>query len=260
MPSIAFACAKGGVGKTTLAVNFSIALTLFGKRALLVDADLAGANVSVFLGVGKSKKAPMTTPITLHEVLMGEASPKEAIYEAHGLKFVPSSLALESFLKVTPERLREAIREYSRAFDYVIVDTAPGLGKITRTSLKAVDGVIIVTTPDLAALAGALKTRVMADKLGLNIEGVLVNMYDRFKGAKRKEIEVALEARILGYLPFEPKVQVCCLKGEPIVLKYKNVKFSQELMKACADFLGVEYKVRRVSFLRRLREILKRKR
>src|SRR3989338_8722844 len=101
--SIAIVSGKGGVGKTSICANLGIALAQRGVSVCLVDADIAMANLSLLLGMQSS-------PITLHDVLLGEAGVQDAIYDGpKGVKFVPSGLSLENYRRVDSERLAKVV-------------------------------------------------------------------------------------------------------------------------------------------------------
>jgi len=118
---ITLASGKGGVGKTSITANIGIALAQQGQRVLLVDADVAMANLSLLLGMQSS-------PITLHDVLLGEANSQDSIYDGpEGINFIPSGLSLESYKRVDSERLEAIISEVASNYDYVLLDAAEPL-------------------------------------------------------------------------------------------------------------------------------------
>src|SRR3989344_3148945 len=120
---IALASGKGGVGKTTITANLGIALAQRGQRVLLIDADIAMANLSLILGMHSS-------PITLHDVLLGEASIQDAIYDGPaGIAFIPSGLSLESYRRVDSERLEQVVESIKDQFDFILLDAPAGIEK-----------------------------------------------------------------------------------------------------------------------------------
>ncbi|MDK2869676.1 MAG: septum site-determining protein MinD [Pyrococcus sp.] len=144
--SIVFASGKGGTGKTTTVANIGVALAQFGKDVILIDADITMANLSLILGMED-------IPITLHDVLAGEAELKDAIYEGPaGVKVIPGGLSLEKVKKARPERLRELIREISQMGDFILIDAPAGL-ELTSVTALLIGKELIVDTVRISGRA-----------------------------------------------------------------------------------------------------------
>ena len=183
---VTFANQKGGVGKTTSAINVAAALGAMGKRTLLVDSDPQGNASS---GVGVVKKE-MTS--SLYPVLLQLKEPAEAIRTTpfENLSVLPSSieLAAAEFELVDAERregrLREALDAVRDAYDYIIVDCPPSLGILTINALTAADGVVIPMQCEYYALEGLSQLTVTIRQVrraynpALEITGILVTMYN----------------------------------------------------------------------------------
>jgi chromosome partitioning protein len=198
---IAIANQKGGVGKTTTAINLGASLAVAEKRTLVVDIDPQG-NATSGLGVEQSESLP-----TIYDVLVGQRPATEAVLrEVHFpfLDLVPSTRDLvgaEIELVDAAQRekiLRQALAPLRGAYDFILVDCPPSLGLLTLNTLTAADSVLIPIQCEFYALEGLsqLLNTIRLVQRGLNpsldIEGVLLTMFDRRLNLSR---QVAAEAR-----------------------------------------------------------------
>ncbi len=177
---------KGGVGKTTTAVNLAACLGDAGKRVLLVDIDPQG-NASSGLGIGKKGLSGSS-----YEVLIGEMQADDAIRpsSAKNVDIMPSNIALagaELELCELPNRagrLREAVKPLRHRYDFILVDCPPSLGMLTINAFAASDSVLIPIQCEFYALEGlsqlvnTLRQVKHTYNPKLEIEGVLFTMYD----------------------------------------------------------------------------------
>ena len=183
---IAFANQKGGVGKTTSAVNIAAALGLLGHRVLLCDCDPQGNTTS---GVGISKK---NIRVSTYDILIGRVQTNEAIMhtEFKNLDLLPSNMNLagaEFELVDAPEResrLKKALDQVRGDYDYMIVDCPPSLGILTLNTLVAADGVVIPMQCEYYSLEG-LSQFIMSIRQvksrwnpAIDITGILLTMYN----------------------------------------------------------------------------------
>ncbi|HIP84151.1 MAG TPA: septum site-determining protein MinD [Methanothermococcus okinawensis] len=234
--SIAIASGKGGTGKTTISANLAVALAKLGKDVIVLDADIAMANLELVLGVeGKGK--------TLNDVLAGKASIEEAIYEGPaGVKVIPAGISLDAFRKARPEKLEEVLKKLHDMAEIIIIDCPAGIGKEALTAISAAENLILVVNPEISSIADALKVIAIAKKLGTNVLGAIINRTMKEDSElSAKAIATILEVPILGVVPEDPNVRKCAAFGEPIVLKYPDSPAAQAIMEIAAKLIGKKY-------------------
>ncbi len=183
---IAIANQKGGVGKTTTAVNLGACLSTLGRKVLIVDIDAQGNTTS---GVGINKA---DVEYCIYDILINEIHPKQAIVDTAlpNLKLIPATIQLAGAeIELVPTisrevRLKKALAMVRNEFDYILIDCPPSLGILTINSLTASDSVIIPIQCEYYALEGLsqlLNTIRLVQKhlnTSLQIEGVLLTMFD----------------------------------------------------------------------------------
>lgn len=195
---IALVNQKGGVGKSTTAVNLSAALALAGKRVLVIDADPQG-NATTGLGIDKSRLA-----LDIYHVLVQDVPLEQVLVqtEVPNLVLAPATINLagadvELVAALSREtRLRQALAPIASNYDFVLIDSPPSLGLLTINALTAADECLIPVQAEFYALEGlAQLTSVIwrvRDALNpsLHVSGVLVTMFD---GRTRLAVEVIRE-------------------------------------------------------------------
>lgn len=183
---LAFANQKGGVGKTTSAVNIAAALGKSGKKVLLVDMDPQGNATS---GVGIDKKQIKKT---VYEVLISTAKPEEAILTTKfkNLALMPANMSLVGAeVDLLEEekreyRARNALEPLKEQYDYIVIDCPPALSMLTINALAAADGIVIpmqceyFALEGLSQLAGTIKRVRQLYNPKLQITGILLTMYN----------------------------------------------------------------------------------
>jgi ATP-binding protein involved in chromosome partitioning len=240
---VAVASGKGGVGKSTVAVNLACALSQLDCAVGVMDADIYGPSVPKMMG---TVERPSVTDDKLDPV------------EKFGLRMMSMALLLDESAPVIwrGPMIMKAIQQFTRAvnwgnLDVLIVDLPPGTGdaQLSLVQTIAVDGGVIVTTPQDVALDVARRGIVMFEKVNIPILGIIENMSyyvcphcgehdDVFgHGGGRNEAQ-RMEVPFLGEIPLFTEVRVCGDHGEPIVLAAPDSKPSQAFLQCARAVLN----------------------
>lgn len=218
---------KGGVGKTNLALNISIAMADRGTRVILFDADLGLANVDIILGL-----APR---YNLHHVIRNEKEIRDILITGpKGLKIIPGGSGVFELANLPETELKRVITELGRLdgeSDYMVIDTGAGISNNVLSFVLAADEIIVVTTPEPTAMTdayGMIKAAASRDALGrINIivnrvssetEGILV-------GQKLKSVAerfLGVQIHILGHVLEDRAVEESVMKQEPFFVGFPS--------------------------------------
>jgi len=238
---IAVSSGKGGVGKSTVAVNLALSLARQGKRVGIMDADVYGPNLPLMLGVDAAPAVRDEKIIPL---------------EAHGLKIMSIGFLIEKeqpaiwrgpiVMKIITQFLRDVLWG---ELDYFFVDMPPGTGDAQLSLVQAthVHGAVIVTTPQQVAVGDALRGVKMFERVGVPVLGIVENMswFENPEtgkpiavfgsgGGARLAQETALP--LLGQIPLDPRIQEGGDTGRPIVA-------AEPASKAAREFESIAAKV-----------------
>lgn len=246
---VAVANQKGGVGKTTTAVNLATALAAVGRQVLLIDLDPQG-NASTGLGIEHSQRTVGT-----YDLLLGGVSADEVIFdtEVPGLRVLPSTIDLSAAelelvdAEKREYRLREAISPMQDRYDYIFIDCPPALGLLTLNGLVAASAVLIPLQCEFLALEGLSQLVRTISRVtekfnpGLNIDGIALTMYD-----VRNKLSSLVEEDVRGFfgekvfktvIPRNVRVSEAPSHGKPVLLYDLKCAGSQAYVELAAEVL-----------------------
>jgi chromosome partitioning protein len=243
---------KGGVGKTTTAVNLAAGLSLAERPTLLIDLDPQG-NATTGLGVNKAGLYP-----TVYHVLLGGESTEKAIHPTSltGLRLLPADIDLVGAeielvgLGKREHRLRLALEPVLASFDYVIVDCPPSLGLLTINALVAADRVLVPLQCEFYALEGLthlLKTvKLVRERLNpsLDVEGIVLTMFDGRTSLAlqiREEVNRYFSGQVFDtVIPRNIRLTEAPSHGKPVMLHDLRSTGSTAYLELTREVLGHE--------------------
>tara|TARA_R110002096_G_scaffold143328_4_gene299325 strand:- start:118426 stop:119286 length:861 start_codon:yes stop_codon:yes gene_type:complete len=222
---IAITGGKGGVGKSTIAVNLAVTYAARGSETLAVDADFGMADLNLLLGVAPKKN--------LLDIING-SSVDEALVKCHGISLLPAlngSFALESMSESRRRVAFNAIESLNSRFETLIIDVAAGLGANQTEFAGAASDVLIVATPEALSLADAYAClKVLALRQGVKRAYIVPNrvrseaegeeVFARLQSLVSRFLDLKLVA--LPAIPYDPRVNESGATGVPLVRAYPD--------------------------------------
>lgn len=233
---ISITSGKGGVGKTNVAVNLGIALTKLGKRVLLLDADLGLANVNVLLG--------FEPRANIHSVLTGDATLEDIIvHHESGLDIIPASSGIVEMTHLGADEqlaLVGAVDDLAREYDYLIVDTAAGIGDNVLYFNTAAEEIVLVVDPQPTSMTDAYAVvKVLSQRCGVKNFSVLTNRVPVGSDGRNTYAQLALPVskflqanlKFLGSIQEDSAVTEAVLKQRPYTELYPSSRASLDIGK-----------------------------
>jgi ATP-binding protein involved in chromosome partitioning len=232
---VAIASGKGGVGKTTVAVNLALALAKLGHKVGLLDADVYGPNVPIMLGTTQEPLATMDKRIVPVEI--------------QGVKMISMGLLNPGDKPMIwrGPMLHSVITQFLRSvvwgeLDYLLIDLPPGTGDVQLTLIQtvAVTGAVIVTTPSTVALADVRKAIEMFRQVNVEVLGVVENMstfscphcgkaIDIFGHGEGAKTALAYGVPVLGEIEIDPRIRIGGDTGKPVAALGENAAGAKSL-------------------------------
>lgn len=242
--TIAVASGKGGVGKSTVAVNLAVALAQDGAKVGLIDADIYGPSIPMMLGI---KEKPQIQP--------SGNSQKMLPLENYGIKLMSIGFLIDDDAPVIwrGPMASGAIKQFMSdvewgELDYLIFDLPPGTGDIQLTLVQTIplSGSVLVTTPQPVSLIDAQKGLKMFERVNVPVLGIIENMsyfiapdtgnrYEIFGHGGGEQLANEMKTKFLGGIPIDPRIREGGDNGKPIVFELKDSKESQMIYAISRD-------------------------
>ena len=234
---ILVASGKGGVGKSTCAVNLAASFNYFNKDTILVDANINNPNLSLNLGLINLKR-------NLQDVLLGKYHIIEALYNhPSGIRIVPLSIETSYIAKLNLSNLRQAIYGLDGITDFVIVDGTSGNNIDTINLINSIDEVIVIVNPETASLTDAMKTIRIANYYKKPIRGIILNKTTNNDFFNESDIKAILKREVLGVIENDDKVKLSNYYKDSVVNLYPLSQSSLGFKKIASNLLNEHYEV-----------------
>lgn len=217
---------KGGVGRTTHAINLGLSLVNEGEEVILVDGNLDSPGLGLHLG--KSYH-----PVTIQDVMRDNNALLNSIYEHEsGLKLILADFCVHAAHNFDYDSLFKHLQDLHLFADYVIIDGSSGLGHNTNQLLRICDEVFIVTGPDNPSVMEAKRLIERVNKLNKTITGLVINKYKKSKYLIEKEkIESFLGLPALSVIPDDYRFLKAMHRQKPYVYMFPKRKISKDYQK-----------------------------
>jgi chromosome partitioning protein len=258
--SLVLANQKGGVGKTTTAINLGTALAAIGERVLIVDLDPQG-NASTGLGIDRRNRSRSTFDVLMGDVTLRQSARETAVPRLH---IAPSTMDLSGFeLEVAQQkdrafRLRRALSEVNRGdagdYEYVLIDCPPSLNVVTVNAMAAADAVLVPLQCEFFALEGLSQLLKTVEQVraalnpALTIHGIVLTMYDarnKLSGQVVTDVRSFMGEKVYQtIIPRNVRVSEAPSHGKPVLLYDLKCVGSQAYLKLASEIIQREKALR----------------
>ncbi|WP_244853331.1 MinD/ParA family protein [Ornithinibacillus bavariensis] len=263
--TISFVSGKGGVGKSNIAVNFSLSLCKLGKKVLLIDLDIGMGNVEILLGLQAKKTIVEMLQVNLPITDIMESGPMN-------LSFIAGGSGLSNIFSMSGEKMDYFLQQYEsivHKFDYIIFDLGAGASQASIDFVLASDECIVITTSEPTSITDAYSMikHLVASGKNIPIQMVL-NRAESIKSGLRTvnrfqtviERFLGIELKLLGILPEDKTVPSAVMKQAPFVLTNEKAPVAKAMKQLVNNYSQKELEIESVhptSFVERLKNLLK---
>jgi septum site-determining protein MinD len=233
---IVISSGKGGVGKTTTAINLAAAINHFGKDVLVIDGNLTTPNIGIYFGSPE-------VPINLNHVLSKKVEALEAVYEHEsGVKIIPASLSMQESMNSDFTKLKNFKNDFKNLSEYILLDSAAGLGLEAISAMDLADEIIIITNPEIPAITDALKAIKVAEGKNIPVKGVIMTRVRKDKIEMQPEVvKEMLETQILGMIPEDINVKKSLNQKNAVVNTHPKSNAARAYKEIAAKIIGHNY-------------------
>lgn len=225
---------KGGTGKTTVAINLSLALNQLGKKVILIDGNLTMPHVASYLGLEVSD-------LNLNNVLNNKVDINSAFYSFNGIKILPASNKIEDLNELDLKKMKNILENLKKNgnFDFIIIDGAPGIGKEALAIIDVSDEILLVTNPFDQMIDDIIRMKEVISYFGKKRVFLILNMGFWPSKDKIKEIEKKTKIEVLGVIPTDKKLQYSLINRIPF-LEFSRNSITSECFKMIASKISEE--------------------
>ena len=214
---IAVTGGKGGVGKSTTTINLGVSLRMDGHSVALIDADVEMPNLVELLDIDAEH--------TIHDVLAGTTEPERALVQiGEGFAAIPGDPSISGYASIEPARLETVVGTLEAEYDFVLLDTGAGLSYDDIMPLGLADEIVLVSSPDSAAVENAKRTQAFVERLNRPIRGVVITKAD---GAVDGSIAEEFGTDLLAVVPDDQAVKLSTAAGKPLEIYAPNSPAAQ---------------------------------
>lgn len=226
---------KGGVGKTTTALNLAASMSSFNPRVILIEGNLFTPHIGLYLGLIKNINS-------INKVLTNKNSLLDVVYEHNsGLKLILGDVSVS--LNTNPKDFVRLIRNLNGLYDYVMIDSPAGLGNETLSIIEAVDKALIVVNPDILSCTEGLRLITLLESKGKEVLGIILNKVNKEKHEfSRENTEALLGKKIILEIPEDKIFKKTLSESKILTHSYPNHKISEKYKELAALLVGKEYK------------------